>query len=229
MKLAERLAVLAAHVPPGSIAADIGTDHARLPVFLVENGICPKVIASDLNPGPFQSAKGKVRERGLEDRIDLRFGNGLAVLKPGEAGVVVVAGMGGNTIRDILAASPEVLRGINRLVLQPMADAGSLRTWLTANRWRIADEELVEEDGRIYLVMVAEPGPETTGDPFLLELGPRLLEKKDPLLPVYLAGILDKYERMLAGLSASGSGEARKKAREVELKIARLREVQKCL
>lgn len=228
MELAKRLAALAAYVPAGSIAADIGTDHAYLPVFLVKEGICPRVVATDLNPGPFRSAGCKVEEQNLRDKIDLRLGDGLKPLKPGEVDILVLAGMGGNTIREILDASPDVLDTVKRLVMQPMADPGDLRTWLAANGWKIGDEKLVEDDGRIYVIVVADPGQEKTGDPLLLELGPRLLEKKEPLLKPYIEKMIEKYERVLAGLAAAKSETAREKARELETKLTRIREVAGC-
>lgn len=229
MELPKRLAALAAFIPHGSIAADIGTDHAYLPIFLVKQGICRFVIATDLREGPFQSAKHKIKEHTLEDRISLRLGDGLQPLKPGEVEVVVLAGMGGNTIRGILAGAPPTLAGIKRLVMQPMADAGDLRNWLAANGWKIADEELVEEDGRIYVVIAAEPGCEATCDPLYLELGPRLLEKKSPLLERHLNSFMVKYERVLAGLALAHSTAAREKALEIEAKVDRIREVSACL
>ncbi|MDD4238723.1 MAG: class I SAM-dependent methyltransferase [Desulfotomaculaceae bacterium] len=229
MDLPKRLAALAAFIPHGSIAADIGTDHAYLPIFLIKQGICRFVIATDLREGPFQSAVHKIKEHVLEDRIGLRLGDGLQPLKPGEAEVVVLAGMGGNTIRGILAGAPQTLAGIKRLVLQPMTDAGDLRVWLAANGWKIADEELVEDDGRIYVIIAAEPGREVTYDPVYLELGPRLLEKRSPLLGRHLNGFMVKYERVLAGLALAHSTAAREKALEIEGKVARIREVAACL
>jgi len=228
MELAKRLAALATYVPVGSVAADIGTDHAHLPIFLVEKGICPRVIATDLNPGPFRSAERKVEEHCLRGKIDLRPGDGLKPLRPGEAGVLVLAGMGGNTIRGILEESPDVLKNVKRLVLQPMADPGDLRTWLAANGWKISDEYLVEEYGRIYVIVVAEPGREETADPLRMELGPRLLEKKEPLLASYIGEIITMYERILAGLAAAKNGVAHEKVRELEAKLTRIREVAGC-
>lgn len=229
MKLAKRLAALAAHIPVGSVAADIGTDHARLPVFLIKSGRCGKVIAVELNRGPFQSAAERVSEHCLPKRIDLRMGNGLSVLKPGEAGVIILAGMGGNTIREILAAAPGVLSMTDRLVLQPMADPGDLRRWLAANGWKISDEELVEDRDRIYVIIVAEHGMEYTSNPLLLELGPRLLEKNDPLLGTYLELVINSYRKVSSGLSASRNGTVREKARDLEEKIRMIQEVRKCL
>jgi tRNA (adenine22-N1)-methyltransferase len=225
MELSERLAALAAYVPAGSVVADIGTDHAHLPVYLVKAGICRRVIATDVKEGPFRSAGIKIKEHGLDGRIELRLGDGLQVLKPGEADVLVLAGMGGNTIREILAAAPLVLKQCSRLVLQPMVDAGDLRFWLAGNGWKIRDEQLVEEEGRIYVILAAVPGRESTKDRLYLELGPRLIEKKDPLLVVYLENIMDKYERILTGLSASRSRPAREKEIMIREKLARMREL----
>jgi len=229
MRMAERLAALAACVPPGSIVADIGTDHACLPVFLIEAGISPKVIATDLNPGPLESAARAVAKHHLEKSIELRLGNGLKVLKPGEVEVVVLAGIGGNTIKGILAAAQDVLEDIKRLVMQPMSDAGDLRIWLAGNGWKIINEKLVEEGGRIYEIIIAEQGRELFDDKQLLELGPRLIEGKDPLLGNYLGKIIEQYERMLAGLAAGKNEATLEKARQIRAKLERIREVAKCL
>lgn len=229
MDLPKRLAALAAFIPHGSIAADIGTDHAYLPIFLVKRGICRFVIATDLREGPYRSAEHKIKEHALEGCIGLRLGDGLKPLKPGEVEVLVLSGMGGNTIKGILAGSPETLTGIKKLVMQPMTDAGDLRVWLAANGWKIADEELVEDDGRIYVIIAAEPGREVTYDPVYLELGPRLLEKKSPLLGRHLNSFMIKYERVLAGLALAQSTSAKEKAMEIEGKVARIREVAACL
>ncbi len=229
MDLAKRLALVAAYVPAGSVVADIGADHAYLPVHLVETGRCKRVIATELRPGPFQSALRQVAEHQLDTNIDLRLGDGLTVLKPAEAEVIILAGMGGNTIREILAASPEILNTVEMLILQPQADPGDLRGWLAANGWKIADEQLVEENGRIYIVIAAAPGCEAVRDPLLLELGPRLVEKKDPLLKRYLKIIAGRYERALAGMCAANSAAAAEKARATENKLAGIRRILNCL
>ncbi len=229
MGLAKRLAAIAAYVPEGSVAADIGTDHAYLPVFLVEEGICARVIATDIKQGPFASALRRIEEAKLTGKIDLRLGNGLDVLQPGETEVLVLSGLGGNTIREILAAAPHITETVSRLVLQPMADPGDLRTWLADNGWRISDETLVEDSGKIYIVIMAVPGREETKDSFLLELGPRLLEKKDPLLGRYAERIAGSYEQVLAGLECANSDAAREKALEIRMKLSQFRGIAGCL
>ncbi|MBC7324419.1 MAG: SAM-dependent methyltransferase, partial [Moorella sp. (in: Bacteria)] len=130
MRLPKRLAAIAEFVPPGKVAADIGTDHAYLPVYLVQTGRSPRVIATELNEKPWMRARFWVSSFHLEDKIEVRLGAGLQVLSPGEVQVVVVAGMGQNTIRELLAATPAVLYRLERLILQPMSDAGNLRLWL---------------------------------------------------------------------------------------------------
>lgn len=229
MELPRRLAAVAAFVPRGSVPADIGTDHALLPISLVESGTCPKAIATDLNEGPFLAAKRALEQIGLQAKISLRRGNGLTPLQPGEAQVIVIAGMGGSTIRGILAGSKAILDGAGRLILQPMSDAGDLRLWLCASGWKIADETLIEEDGRVYTVIAAEPGREIDQDPLHLELGPRLLEKKDPLLGGYLERIVAGYRQVLDGLARSSSDEAGRKAVLIEQKVSEIeKEVAKC-
>ncbi len=223
MELAKRLAAVAAYVPAGSVTADIGADHAFLPIYLVKTGRCPRVIATELRSGPFQAAKRQVAAHKLGDKIDLRLGDGLQVLKPAEAQVLVLAGMGGNTIREILAAAPEVLRTVQMLVLQPQADPGDLRVWLAANGWKIDDEQLVAEGGRIYVVIAAVQGHEPVQDHLLLELGPRLVEKKDPLLGKYLQIIAGRYERALAGMRVANNTVTREKALVTENKLMRIR------
>ena len=157
MELSKRLREIVALVPQGIIVADIGTDHALLPIYLIEKGMASKVIASDINRGPFDAARQAVMTKGLQNEIDVRMGDGLDVLSPGEAQVVVIAGMGGNTIREVLATSFETVSLFERLILQPMNDAYDLRCWLVQNGWCFVDEKLVAEGERLYVIIVAEP------------------------------------------------------------------------
>lgn len=225
MELTQRLAAVADFVPPGVVAADIGTDHAYLPVYLIKTGKCTRVIATDLNEKPYRGACQAVAARELNTRVDVRLGDGLSPLSPGEVNVIVIAGMGGGTMIRILENSPGVLADVRRLVLQPMADAGDLRLWLVDNGWRIAGERLVEEDGRIYPVIAAEPGEEKVKDRFVLEIGPKLVENGDPLLVDYLEKIKYDYQRMLSGLARSRSGQAQGKAIKITAKLTRVREL----
>lgn len=220
--LSPRLATAAGYVLPGAPLADIGTDHAYLPAYLIQLGAIPRAIAADILPGPLEAARATVEAANLTDRIELRLGNGLRVLKPGEVTSASICGMGGPLIAEILAAGP--LEGIERLVLQPMGGEESLRRWLAANGWQLADEALVEDAGRIYVVLVAEPGTAslTPEDAFI---GPHLRRKGGPLLAKYAAILLAQIERALEGAGRSERPEAKERSRELKERIALLKEV----
>lgn len=227
LQLSKRLQCIADYVAAGSILADIGTDHAFLPVYLVQKGICLRAVAIDINQGPLEAARANVSQYQLLNQIDLRLGNGLQALQAGEVDTIVIAGMGGGTIRDILQASPAVVEKVQRLVLQPMADDRELRQYLLEHGWRLVDEELLLEDGRLYLVIVAEQGKEEVTDPILLEIGPRLLEKKHPLLGLAFERLKQKYQRVLEGLAKSTQSTAREKAELIKEKMIQLENIER--
>ncbi len=150
-----RLACVAARVRPGSRVADIGTDHAHLPVWLVGQGVCPGGIASDLRAGPAEAARRTVERAGLADSIAVRVGDGLSPVSPEEADDMVIAGMGGETIAAILAAAPWLKDAAYRLVLQPMTHPELLREYLLTNGFSIEGEWIAAEGKRRYLILQA--------------------------------------------------------------------------
>lgn len=214
---------------PGRTFADIGTDHAHLPIALVRAGRVPAAVATDSAAGPLAAARRSVAAAGLADAVVLRRGWGLEPLVPGEAGTIVVAGMGGYLIRDILAARLDVASAADRLVLQPMRDAAVLRRWLWANGWVLSAECLARENDRFYAVLAAERragetptgGPGAAGDapavPYdedrsarlarrvgiseelVAELGPLIIAGRDPLL----AGLIEAELRSLATIASN--------------------------
>lgn len=152
--LSPRLLRLAELAPPGKVLADIGTDHAYLPSYLVKNQLIPRAIASDIHAGPIEAARKQVRDALLEDQIQVRMGDGLATIAPGEVSALVVAGMGAGTIQGILAKGETVLQGVTHLVLQPLEGAAGLRRWLGKKGWTLVQEDLVAEGHRIYECML---------------------------------------------------------------------------
>ena len=150
-----RLKAVASFVRGGGVLADIGTDHAYLPVFLVQKGIVPYVIASDIGEGPLANAKRTVEAYGLSDRIELRLSNGLMGYAPNEVGEIIMCGMGGNLIAEILIAAPWVKTDQMHLVLQPMTHAEDVRRYLCENGFAIEKERCVKEGGRAYLLISA--------------------------------------------------------------------------
>ena len=154
--LDKRLSAVAALVRPGSRLADIGTDHAYLPVHLVQAGVCPAAIASDIGAGPLEAARRTVTENGLSSEIALRLGDGLATVQAGEIEDIAIAGMGGETIAAILEAAPWVKKEGIRLVLQPMTRAEDLRRWLLQNGFSVLEEHLITDGRHLYPVLAAE-------------------------------------------------------------------------
>ena len=160
MTLDARLALVAALVPPDSRVADVGTDHARLPIALVTAGRCPAAVATDIHEGPWRRAIEAVAAAGLADRIAVRRGDGLAPVQPPEADTIVIAGLGGETIAAILAAAPWTAAPSKTLLLQPMSKPERLRAWLSAAGFALAEERLAADGGRLYTVLRARHDPQ---------------------------------------------------------------------
>ncbi len=154
--LDKRLSAVAALVRQGSRLADIGTDHAYLPVHLVQSGVCPSAIASDIGEGPLDAARRTVTENGLTSEIALRLGDGLSTVSAGEVDDIAIAGMGGETIVAILEATPYIQDPHLRLILQPMTRAEDLRRWLLSHGFSILEEHLITDSRHLYPVMAAE-------------------------------------------------------------------------
>lgn len=157
IKLYTRLKMAADEVRQGKKVVDIGTDHAYLPAFLVENGICNNAIAADIGKGPLENAKKVVStSKELSDRIELRLSDGLKEIKSHEAEDIVIAGMGGILISEILTAAPWVKNETKRLILQPMSHAEDVRRYLCENGFEIIKEKACTDGRHNYIVIVAE-------------------------------------------------------------------------
>lgn len=176
----KRLLMVANMIPECDCVADIGTDHALLPVYLVLNGRCKKAIASDVRPGPLQSADRNIRKHGLSDIIETRLGSGFEVLKSGECQAAVLAGMGGLLIANLIEDSMEIAKGTPYLVLQPNTEEASLRKFLLDKSFEILDENAVMDKGHCYLAILCRhvPGLVNEYEDIELVVG-KVLHKKD--------------------------------------------------
>lgn len=224
IKLSNRLAAVANLVLPGKAAADIGTDHAYLAVYLVINGICPVVVASDRVRGPLASASQLVDLLSLNKQIQVRLGEGLEVLSPGEVETICVAGMGGYTMREILEASPQVLESSRRLVLQPQSNIPVLRKFLMESGWRLVKEEIAYDHGFYYEILAAEKG-EMTLNEVELEFGPLLVSQPHPLLKSYLILKRADLTSLATGLMANKGQGVAKRLEELSAAMERIDKV----
>ena len=150
-----RLTAAATLVRDGVVVVDVGTDHAYLPLLLVGQGKCPRAIGCDLRSGPLENARKHVEAAGLTDKIDLRLCDGLAAVAPAEAEDICICGMGGEVIAAILAAAPWTKDPSKRLILQPMTAVDDLRRFLAGEGYAVTQEVLVEDAGRLYVLLAA--------------------------------------------------------------------------
>ena len=223
MQLDARLAAIAAFVPHGTALADIGADHAYLAATLVMKGIAHRAVVGDLSAGACAAARRTALTQRLTREIDVRQGDGLSVLTPGEAESIVIAGMGGALIAEILSGAPAVLTSVQTLVLQPMNGAAKLRRWLYENGWDIVDETLARAGGHLYEIIRAEHGAAELPDDVLLHIGARLFEKRDPLLKAHIEAKIAKLTRAAGGMNTSAAARQSAEYRETVSLLAALR------
>ena len=203
MNIGDRLEAIGKLVPQGCVLADIGTDHAYLPVWLLEQGKIASAIAGDIAEGPCLAAKNTVSMHGMKGKVEVRLGSGLKVLQTGEADCIAIAGMGASTMMEILEADMPLAVEAKRLVLQPMAGAASLRKWLIQNGWHIVAEDLVADGRHLYEIMAVERGESEAFSDAVLEIGPSLIEAKHSLLAKQFARQINNYKKLLANMGKS--------------------------
>ena len=202
MKMNRRVEKVLSYIPPGCRVADVGCDHGYVLISGVREGIVSSGIGVEVNRGPFEAAVANVRGEGLEGQVEVRLGSGLVPLLPGEVDVVVIAGMGGALIAEILGRDLGKSASFGRLVLQPMGGEVALRGFLVSHGWRILEESVLVLD-RLYLYLVAERGEMVLEDPFLLEIGPVLAVRPGVERSAYVEEQIGRLERVAAGLRRS--------------------------
>lgn len=195
MELTARLQTIADQVPQGAILADIGTDHAYLPVWLLLNGRISHAIAADLRDGPLARAHETAAQHRVSDKISFRLCNGLADIEPDEADTIVIAGMGGETIAAILEDAPWTKEG-KLLLLQPMTSFPNLRLWLQQNGYQIIKEIISREGKRLYSCLIVTAGHMEPLTPAERWVG---MQSSDPLRGDLLTLMAEKVERALSG------------------------------
>lgn len=204
-------------VRPGQPVADIGCDHGKLAVYLALAGISPKVIAVDKRPLPLARARALVRQTGCANMVECRLGDGLAPVQAAEVTQVVIAGVSGETMVEILAPCAWLQTEGNRLILVPASRAAQLRRWLGANGFALQSEEAVEENGKVYTVLAAEyTGQILPQPPLFYELG-LLAASPTPVAKAYIAQHLRYLQNQLNAPMAQSENQAlRQLIKEVE-------------
>ena len=198
-----------------SRVADIGTDHGYLAIELIRRGRASFVVASDKNPMPLDAAKKNISAAGLNNFIEVRLGDGLKVLRENEVDTICVAGMGGALIAEILNDSPQILKSVQKLILQPMNATEKILSWLKNNSWYIADIELAEVGGIIYEIISAVKNPALIAAVTKKEIS--------PLLPKFNAQKISKLQRVLDEMSKSPSAAISEKFFNIQAEIERLK------
>ena len=220
----------------GSVLADIGTDHAYIPIWLAENGRIMGAVAMDVNRGPLERAEENIREHGLEDRICTRLSDGFAALEPGEADCAVIAGMGGGLTVRILKEGMGLVRTLKECILQPQSEIEKVRAFLLEEGFLFISEDMVEEDGKYYPMMkLACPGRkerlitdedppagdrrENDWDETELLYGRCLLRDRNPVLRQYLEREIHIKQQILEGIADQDSPRIAARKQELEKEI----------
>lgn len=217
MELSNRLQAVANLVTPGSVLADVGTDHGYIPIYLTEQGICPRVIAMDINPGPLDRAREHLQQQQKMLPVELMLSDGLNALQPGIADSIIIAGMGGGLVIKILQENRTIVEKLQECILQPQSELYKVRAFLLQEGFSIVQEDIILEDGKYYPMMKAVPdvkNPEKHQEWSQIELlyGRYLLREKNPVLKQYLERELLLKNDILKGLK-NRSGEAVHKRR----------------
>ena len=224
IKLSKRLKAVADYVNKGAKLADIGSDHAYLPTYLVQKNEVEFAVAGEVVKGPFEIAKNHVAQANLKENIQVRLANGLAAIENvDKIDTIVIAGMGGILISEILEAGKGKLSSVKRLILQANNHEDTLRQWLTEHQFVIKAEQILLEAGKFYEIIVAEPT--TNENPVLsandLLFGPFLSKEKSVIFQQKWQKELNTLNKIIDRLP----DEQTEKREEVLTEIAKIKEV----
>lgn len=224
--ISQRLKTIATYLPANARMADIGTDHAYLPCFAIQNGLASFAIASDVVKGPYETARQTVSDYQLTDRVDVRLGSGIQTLQlEDQLDTITISGMGGKLISDILSDTNH-LHGVTTLVLQPNMGAHFVRTWLVAHQFAIFAETIVIENEKMYEIIAArkvEPAVKLTAKE--IQFGPKLLVERPKAFITFWEAEITKRQFQIAQMQASGSTAALEKAEMMQAEVVTIQEV----
>jgi len=216
INLTDRLKGIALEIFTGETMADIGTDHGFLPIYLLEHEICTKVIMVDISEGSLEKAKINCMEANPNAQFDFRLGNGLEVLEPGEVDAVVIAGMGGLLMVEIMEKEISKTKTYKKFILQPRSAVGELRFWLVHNGFTIESECLVREGKNICEILTVSNVCEKILNFQIMQESPESIRwevpdwhrgKDDDLTEDYILRKIAREEKILKGKMNSHTAE----------------------
>lgn len=208
LKLTERLQLVADCLEPCECFADIGTDHAYLPVWMLQNGRARYAIAADINPNPLKNARNTLAQYGFAEQIELRLSDGLQNIDAWEVGAIAVAGMGGNQIADMIASTPWLQKEEIQLVLQPMTHFEDVRRALRENGFSVLREETVAEGERVYLVLSARYSGESSSYPEWYDYAGTLPQNPTKTNVLFLQKVLARLQKRASALQETEPTES---------------------
>ena len=222
MELSVRLQAVADMVTEGTKVADVGTDHAYIPIYLVEHDKNPSAIAMDINRGPLKKAEENISSHNLENKIETRLSDGLKQLHLGEADSVVIAGMGGGLVVKIMEEGTLHKKYVKEWILQPQSEISKVRQYLNENGYCIVEENMVIDEGKFYPMMRVTEGTIEEYTQEELCYGKCLLKEKNPILKKFLEKKIDIKKEILEKLHQTKGGQVAKRIEEIEEETDRL-------
>lgn len=224
MELSKRLQAVADLVGKNYVVADVGTDHGYIPIYLIESGKCEKAFAMDVNEGPLLRAKEHIEMHGLADQITTRLSDGVKALQISECESVVVAGMGGALAIKIMEEGKEIFKNLKEFVLQPQSELEKVRQYLVENDFQIVDEDMVLEDGKFYPMMKVVNARTSQYSLVELRYGRILLNKKHPVLKMFLEKEVIKKEMIISNLQSQQAEHIRIRIQELQTELEIVKE-----
>ncbi len=241
--LSKRLQAVADMVSLGNRVCDVGCDHGFVSIYLVEQKITEKVIAMDVNPGPLERARKHIQDKNLSGYIETRLSDGIGQLQMDEADTVILAGMGGRLMAEILSADRCKTASLKELILQPQSEIPLFRRFLRESGYTVVEEEILLEEGKFYFLMKTVPGGDTqdkglsdevwkTGPDREDRWGRFLLARRHPVLKQYLEKELDNCQQILAdvlSVESNTSGKQIKIQSRMQELLAKAEEIEQIL
>lgn len=223
MKISKRLIRVANTVTPGNRVVDIGTDHGYVPIYLIKNNLAKYVIAMDINKGPLKRADENIREYGYENYIETRLSNGFEMIKSNEVDIAVIAGMGGELIKNILMNGKNIVNDLKEIVISPHSEIDIVRKYLHSVKFKIVSEEMLIDEGKFYTIIKAVKGKDKEYSEIEYKYGAILIQEENMVLKEFLVNKLNKYELIKKRIQQEKTQNSNERLKEIESEIKEIK------